>query len=482
MGPNPIRCADTLGEAHAEPLASCARFSKEDASTGEKGRTMLNSACVLYDAENVGGGSGRAQQIATLLRANGIRPRQFFCSGSKSILPNVANALSEYGTVVSKAPAVKSPDSADLYLATMSGFALCEATNSAAYDGVVIVSGDKSLIQSGEFWTEHHFPVIIVCRDAEAQSSAVTRSGGTVLAYEPKRNSPVKDFKTEIVFDEEVYPYSFCEPTIPLEFSGLRVLTVPFRRNPVPQLIRFPIASSEITVGSLPGRCTLPLEPWDKPRTRKTGGLYSPHVFIGCGVGGWYVRSCHGLRRVSKAVEIDGRLISASKGNVPLSNGSELRLGDFRFRVTISAIDILDVAKSDDSREALAEAEQRLHGIIAKVLYRAHGSLWWESVPPAIRADCEERRVEARSAEQPYRFVFIRELKAIVIANWEHFRGEPFTSLWRSRTQMRDVFSSLISVRNTLMHPTRTAPSEMEIGFVLRLRKHVQEWEKALPA
>lgn len=441
---------------------------------------MLNSACVLYDAENVGGGSSRAQQIATLLQGSRIRPRKFFCSGSKLILPNVVSALSEYGTVVSKAPAVKSPDSADMYLATMSGFALCEAMNSGAYDGVVIVSGDKSLIQSGEFWSERHFPVIVVCRDADSGSSAVTRSGGTVLTYEAKRNSPIKEPKTEIAIDEEVYPYSFCDSKKPLEFSGLKVLAVPFKRDPVPQLIRFPIADSEITIGSSPGRCTLPLEPWDRPRARRTVGLYSPHVFIGCGMGGWYIRSCHGLRRGSKSVEVDGRLISASNGNVPLFDCSELRLGDFRFRVAISAIDIPDVAESDDPREVLAEAEQRLHAIIAKVLHRAHGDLWWEAVPSEVRADCDERRIEAKSAEQPYRFVFIRELKTIVIANWEQFRGEPFTSLWQSRTQMRDIFSSLISVRNTLMHPTRTAPSELGVGFVLRVHKHIQEWEKAL--
>ena len=269
------------------------------------------------------------------------------------------------------------------------------------------------------------------------------------------------------------YPYLFDEPDPEYEFCGLKVVQVPDPQPPTPKFIPFPLTATEVTIGLSAGRCPIPLDAWERQPIR--AGLYTPHVFVGCGSGGWYLRSAHGVRRGRKCVTLDGRTVAASSGNQVLHDGSDLQLGGFRFQVRLSPVNCVELTGDCSGREIIAEVENRLHAVVASTLRKHFGENWWDKVPQPIQEGCEERKKDDASAEHPYRFVFLRELQGIILAYWQLFATPPFNSVWQSRTQMRGVFNSIISIRNKLMHPTRVPPADTELGFLLLVRNRFRK-------
>lgn len=91
-------------------------------------------------------------------------------------------------------------------------------------------------------------------------------------------------------------------------------------------------------------------------------------------------------------------------------------------------------------------------------------------MPLEIASACKERATQERSAEHPYRFIFLRELARIIVANSDLFRSFLLGTLWPSKTQLLRAFSETMMVRNKIMHPTQAELSEQERVFVQRLR------------
>jgi hypothetical protein len=419
--------------------------------------------CLLYDAENIGGGAIRAREVLEALSAAGFH----VISAAATCQTSVYDAL---GRVLPLEPAILSGSTPagkeyeDILLATASGYFLCRALRGAdSIQGIILASADKLLSMCLLPWLRGGFPTYIVGLRPFVVDQSLVRLGVRAIVLEDSSAAKTKA-QPPPVFLPDRYRFNFANDS-PSKTTGLEVVTVPVPREPMPRFIPFPVTPDELTIGSRTV-CDIPLEYW----TTRSGEIYSPHAFVGCTTSGWHIRSAKGHRARSKAVIVNDRFIDASRGNVPIQSGDDVTVGPFKFRFFAAPRERLGEAiEMAKDFEIISRIEQRLHMLISRVLRSVSKDWWLDMIPEDVRDRCEGRQKGERDEEHPFRFTQLPDLQNILLTNWDIFQENGLESIWSSKSQMRRAFNCLIRSRNLTMHPTRGGADENDRIFLERL-------------
>jgi hypothetical protein len=438
--------------------------------------TVRHRVCLLYDAENIGGGAVRAAEVISALNAAGLDVVSAAATCQSRSLSELSKVLPLHAAALSGgAPAGKERE--DILLAVASGYFYSQASvQPARFEGIVLASEDKLLSMCLLPWLRSSIPAYILGVKEFPIDPSLEHLGVKVLIlsnYRRKKPAPL-----EPVFRPEYEIYTFSDVTPPV--AGLRVLATSAQRSPVPQFIAFPTVVEEVTIGAQPELCNLPLEYW----MNRPGELYSPHAFFGCTTNGWHVRSAKGRRTHTKAVRVNGRAVDASAGNVPLKGGDIIEIGSFKFGFACPPrTSVGHVSEMAKDYELLAAVEQQIHSFVMTVLENANTDWWTDLIPEQIRSRCIERAAGEGENEHPFRFTQLPDLQKILLANWDIFRGGPLAVLWHSKGQVRTSFDCMIRLRNRTMHPTRGGAADTDRPFLERLYlgvKQVLPWPSAV--
>jgi hypothetical protein len=168
--------------------------------------------CLLYDAENIGGGASRAREVLKALNAVGLdvvsaaTTHHWQTRDLASVLPLDPVAFS------GSTPAGK--DYEDILLATASGYFLCRAlTKNESIQGIVLASEDKLVSMCLLPWLRMQFPTYIVGLRSFVINQTLENLGVNkiVIADYTRKEKVVFD----PVFSHDRYSFEFSDENVP---------------------------------------------------------------------------------------------------------------------------------------------------------------------------------------------------------------------------------------------------------------------------
>ena len=202
---------------------------------------------LLYDAENVGGGTNRAKSIHQHLIEQGFELETVVvCSKSNLELSRFHEYFSQSATTICRL-ARGGKDSADIILATIAGFFLGQSLHKGRGVGVALASEDKKLALCLNEWITHDYKAYLLINGQRAvtEYQAINPSI-MIISYELSKRRPVS---RERLFNYNLYPYIYS-PSLPPSLDCLEVISLPTSLEPIPKFIPLPLVGGELSIGA----------------------------------------------------------------------------------------------------------------------------------------------------------------------------------------------------------------------------------------
>jgi hypothetical protein len=118
-----------------------------------------------------------------------------------------------------------------------------------------------------------------------------------------------------------------------------------------------------------------------------------------------------------------------------------------------------------DAYDILIALEMRMRELIERKLSAHRGNGWWrQSVPPQVRTDCQQRKLERETLDSlshpPIAYSYIGDLKDIIVRgdNWE----QVFKAVFGNKTRLEAMFMLLEPVRKDIAHSRQSSDDEYQ--------------------
>ncbi|MFC1594666.1 Swt1 family HEPN domain-containing protein [Candidatus Omnitrophota bacterium] len=136
---------------------------------------------------------------------------------------------------------------------------------------------------------------------------------------------------------------------------------------------------------------------------------------------------------------------------------------------------------SEEIPQSIFDAERALSRLVEATLQETYGKDWWvEGVPEKIRIGAVSRRERELScgieAESPFSYLFLIELKDILVSNWKLFQPILKEDPSQKKDERLKWIDELNGLRNRLAHPRRKPLSRSEETFILQTKSKIKDF------